>query len=266
MFAVSVNEYASLDSRLRELAREQGKTPKQLKNEIDAWIKNIKTPYEKGLAALYYRKYQEAEIYLDESIESSELELLYKYFYRGNAQFWSEKYSLAIGSYKAAIKIDPNYPEAHRSAYYRQGKYPLAIGSYRAALNIDPSFALAYYNLGKVYYEQNEHDLAIDSYKAAIKVKPDYAKSHNNLGNIYCEQGKHDLAIDSYKAVTRIDPSFALAYYNLACLYSVRNQRDISLKLLQKAVTLDDSFIEMAKEDSDFSNVRCIPEFQLLVR
>ena len=109
------SESISVDVRLQQVAREQGKPLEQLKAEIDAWITQVKTPYERGLAAFYQEKYGEAKDYLEESIESSKQELALKYFYLGNANreialrtqgnAIKHHFEQAINAYRNALQV-----------------------------------------------------------------------------------------------------------------------------------------------------------------
>lgn len=264
----TLDEYMSLHNRIKELAKERGKEPEELKDEIDKWFETVKTPYEKGLAALYRQEYQEAEDYLNESIESSKQELAKKYYHRGNAQLANRKYDLAIASYKVTLSINPNHDKAHNNmgiAYSSMGEYDLAIESCKTAICINPNLAQAHHNMGVAYYSMGKYDPAIDAYKEAINIVPN-ARSHNNLGNIYARQHKYDLAIASYKEATCVDPNDAGVYYNLAVVYSLKNEKGLSIESLQKAVALNRIYLEVAKADSSFNNIRGSPEFQLLVK
>jgi len=240
-----VSELISYDNQLQKLAKERGVSAQQLKDEIDEWIENVKTNYDKGLAALYQEKYQEAEDYLDKFIESSEQELVLGYFYRGNAQFDSEKYGQAIESYKKAIAINPDYADAHYNlgiAYRKQGEYDLAIASYQKAIAINPDDAKAHYNLGYAYRKQGKYDLEIKSYKKAIAIDPDLAKAHYNLGNAYGEQGEYDLAIASYQKAIAIDPNLAEAHYSLGIAYRKQGEYEKAIDAFKTAIGINPNF------------------------
>ena len=62
-------------------------------------------------------------------------------------------------------------------------------GEYQAALRINPDYAEAHYNLGVVYGQQGRTDEAIREYQAALRINPDYAEAHYNLGVVYWATG-----------------------------------------------------------------------------
>ncbi len=90
---------------------------------------------------------------------------------------------------------------------------------YQAALRINPDYAEAHYNLGVVYGQQGRIDEAIREYQAALRINPDYAEAHHNLGLVYGQQGRTDEAIREYQAALRINPDYAEAHYNLGVVY-----------------------------------------------
>jgi len=215
-------------NQLQRLASEQGIPPQQLKDEVDEWIENAKTLYEKGLGALYYEKYQEAEDYLRGAIESSEQKLAEKYLYLGNAQFGQKKYSNAVASYQTAIGVAPNLTEAHINlilAYIQRGKLTEAISMCKTAIGVAPNLVEAYNSLGALYHAQGKFDDAIEIYKKAISIDPDYMTAHSNLATAYATQGRFDEAIAVYKNAISIAPNSFHALFYEVCIYSLSLRR-----------------------------------------
>ena len=132
-----------------------------------------------------------------------------------------KQYDAAINSYKQAIKIKPDFADAHNNmgnALQDKGELDAAIDSYKQALKIKPDFAEAYYNMGNALKEKGELDAAIDSYKKALKIKPDYADAHSNMGVALQDKGEPDAAIDSYKQALKVKPDYAEAHRNLSAI------------------------------------------------
>ena len=142
------------------------------------------------------------------------------------------KYDAAIGSYKQALKIKPDYSEAYYNmgnAQKEKGELDTAMDSYKQAIKIKPNYTEAHTNLGIALREKGEPDAAIESYKKAIKIKPDYAKVYANMGSALIDKGELDAAIDSYKQAIKIKPDFAVAYSNMGnALKGVKFSKPIS--------------------------------------
>jgi len=125
----------------------------------------------------------------------------------------------AIESYNQALKIKPDYAEAHSNmgtALKDKGELDAAIDSYKQALKVKPDLAEAHSNMGTALNDKGEPDAAIDSYKQALKIKPDNADAHYNMGIALQAKGEPDAAIDSYKQALKIKPDYAEVHYNMS--------------------------------------------------
>ena len=99
----------------------------------------------------------------------------------------------------------------------------------------------------------------------ALEIKPDYPEAHNNLGVIYRQKGMYDNAIVEFKEAIRLKPDFAIAYYNIARAYSQRSDKINAVESLKKAIDLDSGYINSAKTEEAFDNIRESIEFQELI-
>jgi len=85
----------------------------------------------------------------------------------------------AIESCKQAIRIVPDYAEAHNflgCAYDNSGMYKEAIESYKQAIRTDPGFTHAHYNLVTAYVSLNDRDSALEQYKVLKSLDTEMAK------------------------------------------------------------------------------------------
>ena len=108
---------------------------------------------------------------------------------------------------------NPNYAWAHiglGNTYSKSGKYEEAIASFKEALRIDPDNPDAYYFLGDIYHHKARYQEAIDVYKKAISINPDHYL-HNQLGRAYVALRQYKDAVASYEEALRIDPNNAEA-------------------------------------------------------
>jgi serine/threonine protein kinase/Flp pilus assembly protein TadD len=161
----------------------------------------------------------------------------------------------AIAQFRAAIRLNKDYPEAHtnlgnalcdkgdlegaivefREAIGTKRKFPEAcnahmglgnalkakgrrgdaITAYRQAIRLKPEFADAHYALGNVLFPDRLEE-AIAEYRAAIRIHKDYAQVHNNLGNALALQGDLAGAIAEYRKAIELKKDLPEAHQNLA--------------------------------------------------
>jgi tetratricopeptide (TPR) repeat protein len=153
----------------------------------------------------------------------------------------------AIEEYKIALRIKPDYAEAHNNlgnSYYEQGRIDEAIEEYKIALRIKPDHAVAHYNLGNAYANLGRTDEAIEEYKKALRIRPDYAEAHNNLGNVYDSLGRTDEAIEKYKIALRFKPDYAEAHNNLGNVYDSLGRTDEAIEKYKIAIRHKPDFAE----------------------
>ncbi len=63
----------------------------------------------------------------------------------------------------------------------------------------------------------------------------------------------------------KLNPDEELAWYYKACAYALQNNLDLATDSLQKAINLNPKYREMAKEDTDFDNLKENKRFQNLM-
>ncbi|MGO9245278.1 MAG: tetratricopeptide repeat protein [Verrucomicrobiia bacterium] len=136
----------------------------------------------------------------------------------GDALYQTGKREEAIEHYQQALRINPDYAEAHYKlgvALYQTGKREEAIEHLQQALRINPDYAEAHYNLGVALYEAGKREEGIEHFQQALRFKPDYAEAHNNLGVSLAQAGKIEEAVAHFQRALRINPDYAEAHYNL---------------------------------------------------
>src|SRR5205807_848437 len=130
---------------------------------------------------------------------------------RGNGLAAKGDLEGAIVEFRAALRINPNFFEAHNNlgnALLEHVDVEDAIAEYRAALRINPNFAEPHYNLGKVLLEaKGDVEGALAECRAALRINPNFAEAHGNLGNALRAKGDAEGAIAEYRAALRINPN-----------------------------------------------------------
>jgi tetratricopeptide (TPR) repeat protein len=134
-----------------------------------------------------------------------------------------------------------------------------------------------YNDLGILYSELKRFEEAETAYQEALEMykelaeknpdayKPNVARTQYNLGILYSKLKRFEEAETAYQEALEIDPKDSNTWYNKACLESLRNSRIKAIEYLDKAIGLDKKYVEMAKSDKDFDNIRTSKEFKDII-
>lgn len=147
----------------------------------------------------------------------------------------------AIPHYREAIRIRPDYAEAHYNLgvdMARKGKIGEAVAHYRRALEIWPDYPYAHNNLGLALERLGNAEEAIVHYRAAVASLPDFALAHNNLGSALGSQGKDDEAMAHFRDAARIAPDFVKPRYNMGILKARQGKYDEAAAHFREALRL----------------------------
>jgi Flp pilus assembly protein TadD len=140
----------------------------------------------------------------------------------GAALFRQNKVNEAGGHFEQALRLKPSFPEAQSNmgiVLARQGRAGEALSYFTRALEAKPSDEQLHHNIGLAFAETGHTSNAIAHFSEAIKIKPGFAEPHIQLGNIFFQQGEADRALAHYREAIRIKPDSADAHTNLGiCL------------------------------------------------
>ena len=187
----------------------------------------------------------------------------------------------AIRHFQEAIRINPNYAEAHNNlgvafaksgdpdaaireyrtalvannndikarfnggnALAQKGDLPAAIREYQAALRIDPDNTELHMTLGSVLAQNGDLPAAIREYRAVIWRNPDMAEAHNNLGVVLAQKGDQDAAILEYRASLGISPNNADAHNNLGVALTRKGDLEGAIQEYRAALTVNQNHRE----------------------
>lgn len=83
------------------------------------------------------------------------------------------KAELAAEAYKQALRIKPDYAEAHRglgTAYLSMQRHSEALEAYKKAIAYDPKNPIMHIGLGYVYLDMSDYERALEQHKAALRL------------------------------------------------------------------------------------------------
>ena len=192
-----------------------------------------------------------------------------------------QRYDAAIESYEQAIRINPNFADAHYNlgnAMKEIGNLRQAIESYRASLEINPNDTEVLLNCGNALKSYGDFDQAIEIYSQALQLDPNSTAAQANMDKAVEEKtdidkqvstyarmsnleigsaemvnftatllkarGYPDAAVDSYKQAIKLKPDYAEAYLNMGNILKDKGELDAALESYKKATKVKPDYAE----------------------
>ncbi|MFH0997559.1 MAG: tetratricopeptide repeat protein [Pseudomonadota bacterium] len=92
--------------------------------------------------------------------------------------------------------------------HYENGDFANAIGCYKKAIALSPEYPVPLNNLGVVYLKSNKLELAREYFSKAIALNPEYIKAICNLAVVSYKMGELETTRQLYQKAKRIDSSY----------------------------------------------------------
>lgn len=151
----------------------------------------------------------------------------------------------AIGKYREALRLQPEYREALMNLgllLTRSGRAGEAIPVLERLVAIDPGHAGAHLNLGNALQSLGRSAEAASHYREVIRVAPDQAFAHNGLGNALQSLGRHREAEGHYARALEIRPGYASAHTNWGNALSAQGRGDEAIAHYAEALRLQPDY------------------------
>jgi tetratricopeptide (TPR) repeat protein len=103
--------------------------------------------------------------------------------------------------------------------YASSGSYVDAVPKFQEAIKLDPNFAEAHYNLGVAFQKVKSYDKAMHEYQEAVDHRPDKVAYQFALGTSYFHLNRYDEAARAFEHALEHDPAHMKAQYSLAVAY-----------------------------------------------
>ena len=144
-------------------------------------------------------------------------------------------------NFEEAIKISPNFSEAHRQ--YAEllrvnNKIEKALFHAKKAIELSPQNAAIYDTFGNVLIANGEINKAIEIYEKGLKIFPDLNTTINNLGNAYRRVGRIEESILCFERCIKNNPDHAVYFTNMALSYFDLGNYKQALESVKKANNL----------------------------
>jgi Flp pilus assembly protein TadD len=125
-----------------------------------------------------------------------------------------------------------------------QGRHSDALGEYRRAIEISPNYAKAYNSMGLALEQLGRDDEALDSYMRAARIDSGLAMARNNIGSLLLRRGELHRAESWFRQAIEIDQYLEQAHMNLAVVLAESGRLEEAEYHLGCAVTAEPGFVE----------------------
>jgi tetratricopeptide (TPR) repeat protein len=261
---------AAREEFLAKKAKELGFSVAELKSAIETWTKAVEDPYQKGLAALYDKRYAEASKYISESLKTPNGNDVTHYVQLGAAEYWQGKYAAAESDFRkvlAAFPEDPIVLNSLAEALRAEAQYNEAERLQKQAAAIDEktwgpestNVAANLNNLGLIFLDTSRYTEAEPLFKRALAIdekalgpdNPSVATNLDNLAELYHDEGRYKEAEPLYKRASAIyekvlgpeDNDLATNLSNLGELYDDEGRYDEAEPLLKRALAIHEKVL-----------------------
>jgi len=138
----------------------------------------------------------------------------------------------------------PNDERAHFNLggyYFGQQDFTQAIGHYKRATELAPDYSTAFNILGYAYRQNEAYSDAENAFKKYIELIPNDPNPYDSYAELLLKMGRFDEAITQYNKALAIDSNFVNSHFGIAAALMYKNkpadaQAELQ-KLMQKART-----------------------------
>jgi tetratricopeptide (TPR) repeat protein len=157
----------------------------------------------------------------------------------GTEREWSDE---EAECYREAIRLRPDYPEAHVNyaiLLRRRGDESEAARHYQEALRLRPDYPEAHYNYAALLHARGSAGGAARHYREALSVRPDYVDAHHGYATLLASRAEFEAADEHYREALRLRPENVQAHMNYAVLLEQSGRFEESARHYREALRLD---------------------------
>jgi tetratricopeptide (TPR) repeat protein/SAM-dependent methyltransferase len=152
----------------------------------------------------------------------------------------------AIAPYEAAIRLKPDYIEAHTNlgnVLAKLGRNGDALRAYERVIALRPG-PEAHYNLASALAALGRLDAAETHFRRALALAPELVGAHNNLANALVAQGRLDEAQFHFQRAIELDPARVEAHVNLGTTLIQQKRLEEAAAQFQRATEINPGFAD----------------------
>ena len=155
----------------------------------------------------------------------------------GHAHFHEFNWLAADRDLKRAIKLNPNYANAH--FYYANyliavGQRNEAIAEARCAQTLDPVSLPTGTNLAAILYFAGHYAEAVEASLRVLEIDSSFGRAYEDLGRAYEQQGMYAQAIAAFEKAVQCSGRSSRDLASLAHTFAIAGKQSDTLKLLQE--------------------------------
>jgi tetratricopeptide (TPR) repeat protein len=165
-----------------------------------------------------------------------------KYFHSGQRYFEQGKYREAVIEFVNAIKIDPNYAEAHHQLAETYLKLQQGQGAYQElsrTVELQPENYQTRIELASLLILSHDFQQAQEQTNLLLQKRPNDPAVHSVVSGLLLAQGNLSGAIEEMQKAVALDPSHWELYLELAMLQMRNNQPDAAETNIKKVIELN---------------------------
>ncbi len=167
-----------------------------------------------------------------------------KYFQSGQRYFVGAKYQEAAIEFMNAVKIDPNFGDAHyqlAETYVKLQKNQDALEQFVRTLDIQPQNNSARVDMTRLLILNHDFQQSNEQMDILLKARPNDPAVHSLNSSLLAEQGNIAGAIEEMRKSIDLDPDRWQGYLSLALLQLRDHQTDAAEKSFKKVIALNPS-------------------------
>jgi tetratricopeptide (TPR) repeat protein len=188
---------------------------------------------------------------------------------KGRALFNLGKYQEAIECFDKVLKFNPKNYEA----LYLKGVSLINLGKDKEAmvcldkvLESAPNFIPALLIKADVLFEKGDYECALSYVDKILASEQQNIQALILKGLALSKLSRYKEAIECCDKILGINPNNGVALYNKAYFLAKLGDKENALRCLERAIEIDKKFIEIAKKDESFSNLKKEKRFQELIK
>ncbi|MBI2172185.1 MAG: tetratricopeptide repeat protein [Chloroflexi bacterium] len=133
--------------------------------------------------------------------------------------------------------------DVYGATLHQAGRYAEALTAYQQAIKVRPDYPDAHYDRGVVLVQLGRHQEALETFQRAIQLRPHFPEAHNNQGVILVQLGHNQEALKAFEKAIKfkaiqLGPDDPAAHNNRSVVLGLLGRYSEALEALENAYPL----------------------------